>query len=137
MGVPANPFLKLLLPGIVLFSLAGPAVCQIAQIDVFNAPVVPQTIKYEGIAVEHARETVEIVFRIYSIMEGGEPLWSETQSVSIGADGKYSVFLGTDTSGGLPHRPQRLGRVLPWFDRSDQQSPCHRIHYSGDKGLQD
>lgn len=102
MGVQANPFLKFVLPGIVLFLLAGPAVCQSAQIDVFQAPVVPQTIRYDGVAAEHAREAVEIVFRIYSSMEGGEPLWSETQSVSVGTDGKYSVFLGTDTPGGLP-----------------------------------
>ena len=98
----SHSFRKSLMPGVVLFSLAIPAVCQSVQTSAVNAPVVPQTIKYDGVAVEHAGGKLEVAFRIYPSMEGGEPLWSETQSVSIGADGKYSVFLGADTPGGLP-----------------------------------
>ncbi len=98
----SHSFRKSLMPGVVLFSLAIPAVCQSVQTSAVNAPVVPQTIKYDGVAVEHAGGKLEVAFRIYPSMEGGEPLWSETQSVSIGADGKYSVFLGADTPGVLP-----------------------------------
>ncbi|MGA7312779.1 MAG: hypothetical protein WBX22_02300 [Silvibacterium sp.] len=102
MGVSSNPLRKILLPGVVLFSLAVPAVCQSVQTNAVNAPVVPQTIKYDGVALEHHGVKLEVAFRIYPSMEGGDPLWSETQSVSIGTDGKYSVFLGADTPGGLP-----------------------------------
>ena len=65
-------------------------------------PVVPQMIRYTGVAAGRGGETVEVVFRIYASQEGGEPLWSETQTIGVGADGRYSVLLGSATEGGLP-----------------------------------
>jgi hypothetical protein len=77
MGFLATWFSKFLLPGVAVLSVAT-AVCQSGQIEAASAPVVPQTIKYDGMAVQHARETVEIAFRIYSSMDGGEPMLGET-----------------------------------------------------------
>lgn len=84
---------------------AGPA--QSAQMAAVNAPVVsasvvPQLARYDGAAQNRAGDTVEMAFRIYASQEGGEALWSETQHVTVGADGKYSVFLGGVTEAGLP-----------------------------------
>jgi len=64
--------------------------------------VVPQQVRYAGKLAARSGEAVEAVFRIYAAAEGGEPLWSETQQVSVAADGSYSVMLGGTTSAGLP-----------------------------------
>ena len=47
------------------------------------APVVPQQVRYSGKLVSRARDTVEAVFRIYAAPEGGEPLWTETQRITV------------------------------------------------------
>jgi hypothetical protein len=122
MEFSVSPYRQFLWSGIALLSLAAPAVCQSLQVEAVSAPVVPQTIKYDGVTVQHARETVAITFRIYSTMEGGEPMWSETQRVAIGADGKYSVFLGADTQGGLPQTVFAAGQAR-WLGISIAGSP--------------
>jgi len=58
--------------------------------------------KWSGSYQEASGTSVDLMFDIYSDSEGGLPLWSETQKVDIGTDGKYSVFLGMNTPGGLP-----------------------------------
>jgi hypothetical protein len=45
---------------------------------------------------------VEVVFRIYAAKEGGEPLWSETQRVAVGPDGRFDALLGAASEAGLP-----------------------------------
>jgi len=64
--------------------------------------VVPALMRYSGAAPNRAGDTVEAVFRIYPAAEGGEAIWSETQRVTIGADGKYSILLGGASRDGLP-----------------------------------
>jgi hypothetical protein len=64
-------------------------------------PVVPQQVRYSGKLGTRAGDTVEAVFRIYASAEGGEPLWTETQKLSIGEDGSYSVLLGSADPKGL------------------------------------
>jgi hypothetical protein len=64
--------------------------------------VVPQTMVFSGSTPSRAGERVEIEFRIYSAEQGGEPLWSETQQVAVGRDGKYTVLLGSAGDAGLP-----------------------------------
>jgi hypothetical protein len=64
--------------------------------------VVPPYVRYAGQAVNRAGDTVEAEFRIYAAPRGGEPLWSETQRVTVGEDGKYSILLGGSTEGGIP-----------------------------------
>jgi hypothetical protein len=43
-----------------------------------------------------------ITFALYAEQTGGAPLWSETQNVQAGPDGRYSVLLGAAKSEGLP-----------------------------------
>ena len=62
------------LPAIALLSLAIPATCQTAPAEAAVPTVVPQVVKYSGVATNRAGDTVEAVFRIYSAKEGGEPL---------------------------------------------------------------
>jgi hypothetical protein len=67
-----------------------------------SKPVIPQQVRFSGTLPNRAGDTAEAVFRIYSNAEGGEPLWSETQQISVAQDGSYSVFLGAVNTGGLP-----------------------------------
>jgi hypothetical protein len=43
-----------------------------------------------------------ITFALYAEQTGGAPLWSETQNVQAGPDGRYTVLLGAAKSEGLP-----------------------------------
>jgi hypothetical protein len=67
-----------------------------------SKPVIPQQIRFSGTLPNRAGDTVEAAFRIYSNAEGGEPLWTETQKISVAQDGSYSVFLGAVNTSGLP-----------------------------------
>ncbi len=67
-----------------------------------SKPVIPQQVRFSGTLPNRAGDTVEAVFRIYSNVEGGEPLWTETQKISVAQDGSYSVFLGAVNTSGLP-----------------------------------
>ena len=66
------------------------------------ASVVPQQMRFNGVALNRAGDTVEATFHLYANAEAGEPLWTETQRISIDRDGNYSVVLGAATEGGLP-----------------------------------
>jgi hypothetical protein len=39
---------------------------------------------------------------MYQEDTGGTPIWQETQSIAIGADGRFNVLVGSSTSDGLP-----------------------------------
>jgi len=64
--------------------------------------VVPQLMRYSGVVPNRTGDTVEAVFRIYPSQQGGDAIWTETQRVSVGPDGKYNVLLGAASEGGLP-----------------------------------
>jgi len=76
-----------------------------------TTPLIPQQIRYSGAALERSGDTVEAVFRIYAEREGGEPLWSETQRVTIAPDGRYSVLLGSASELGLPQTVFAAGQA--------------------------
>jgi len=89
------------------FALSVPAVGQevVRGVDepaIAAAPVVPQQVRYAGKMATRAGDTVEAVFRIYATEQGGEPLWIETQHLTIAEDGAYSVLLGGASASGLP-----------------------------------
>jgi len=66
------------------------------------SPIIPQQVRYSGKLPTRSGDTAELVFHIYAASEGGEPLWTETQSVLVAEDGSYSVLLGSATAAGLP-----------------------------------
>ena len=65
-------------------------------------PVVPQLVRYAGKLPSRLGDTVEAEFRIYAAAEGGDPIWTETQQVTVAMDGSYSVLLGGVSLSGLP-----------------------------------
>ena len=85
------------------------------------APSVPQQVRFTGQLAGRASETVEAVFRVYAAAEGGEPLWSETQRVAIGADGGYAVLLGNGSAQGLPQSVFAAGQAR-WLGVSVEQA---------------
>ncbi|MGA2050441.1 MAG: hypothetical protein ABSG96_22285, partial [Terracidiphilus sp.] len=93
---------------------AGPAVTA--------TPVVPQQVRYAGKLATRTGETVEAEFRIYAAAEGGDPLWTETQHVTVGEDGSYSVLLGSASSAGLP-QTVFAGGAARWLGVSVERIP--------------
>ena len=66
------------------------------------APIIPQQIRTTGSITGHAGESIDATFHIYAEEKGGDPLWTETQRVSISADGSYMALLGAVSVNGLP-----------------------------------
>jgi hypothetical protein len=98
------------------------------------APVVPQQVRYTGALVNRGGDIVEAVFSIYAAAEGGEALWTETQQVSVGADGVYTVLLGAATEKGLPQTVFAAGQAR-WLgvtvDRAElPRSPLASVAYA-------
>lgn len=103
----------------VSVSLTAPALSQDAvpgpePATVGAVPVIPQQVRYAGKLATRAGDTVEAVFRIYASAEGGEPLWTETQKITIAEDGSYSVLLGSAEPRGLP-QTVFAGGVARWL----------------------
>jgi hypothetical protein len=63
---------------------------------------VPHFVKYSGTLPDSAGSTVSLRFSLYAAQTGGDPIWSELQSVTLTDQGKYSVLLGSTTASGLP-----------------------------------
>jgi hypothetical protein len=55
-----------------------------------------------GVLPEASPRSVAIRFALYQDQAGGLALWSETQTVRVAADGRYTVLLGITTPDGLP-----------------------------------
>ncbi len=72
-----------------------------------SAPTaVPPLIRYSGIAIDADSRPlagqVSIAFLVFEEMEGGSPLWSESQLLQLDAAGRYQVQLGAASPNGLP-----------------------------------
>src|SRR5580658_6729619 len=71
-----------------------------------QSSVVPQLVKFSGKAVDEQGHlvsgTVGLTFAIYSALQGGPPLWMETQNVTADVKGNYTVQLGAASAQGLP-----------------------------------
>jgi hypothetical protein len=67
------------------------------------ATVIPALIRYAGIAASSDKKPqASATFLIFKDESGGEPLWSETQTVAFDAGGHYDVYLGATGGSGLP-----------------------------------
>jgi len=71
-----------------------------------SATVVPMLVRYDGAAVQGDGSpktgSGPVTFLVYKEEQGGDPLWTETQSVVFDQSGKYEVYLGSTSSSGLP-----------------------------------
>jgi len=82
--------------------LATPVTSPAQDVAATSSPVsvVPHLIKFSSSlpGAPGKAETVELKFALYGAQAGGDPLWTETQQVSLDANGKYSVLLGSVTA---------------------------------------
>ena len=78
--------------------------------------------RYAGVLPGRFGQTVEAVFRVYAEAEGGEPLWTETQQISLGADGSYAVMLGSASAQGIPQSVFAFGQAR-WLGVSVEGAP--------------
>jgi hypothetical protein len=95
---------KLLLPCLSLL-LALPASPQnTATTLAASAPTsVPPLVPYSGTVNSQSGSTnANVTFLIYSEEQGGEPLFSETQSVAVDATGHFKTQIGATLTNGLP-----------------------------------
>ena len=89
---------------------------------------VPNLIRYSGTLKDAspASTTVGVTFAIYKQQEGGAPIWMETQNVTPGRDGQYSVLLGSTTATGLPTICSRNRKNAGWECRC-RDKPSSRV----------
>ena len=80
------------------------------------AGAVPRLIKFAGIVKDLTGKVptgvVGLTFSLYELPEGGNPLWTETQSLSLDALGRYTALLGANSSEGLPLDLFTSGKAL-------------------------
>jgi hypothetical protein len=102
-------------------SAVQPAIPQSQPPALAAQKIVPQLMRYTGLAANRAGDTVEATFSVYSRPQGGDPLWSETQRVQVGQDGRFTVLLGSVTDGGLPQNLFSAGQGQ-WLDVSIERA---------------
>jgi hypothetical protein len=92
---------------------------------------VPRLVRVTGTFVPvggtPAASVETVTLAIYAEETGGAPLWQETQGVTVGADGRYTVLLGATQPDGLPldlfasGEARWLGRR---FERAGESEPA-------------
>ncbi len=96
---------KLLLPFLTSL-LVLPAVSQnLAPNPAASAPTaVPPLVPYSGVvgAVAGQSTNASVTFLIYREEQGGDPLFSETQSVAVDVTGRFKTQIGATLTNGLP-----------------------------------
>ncbi len=72
--------------------------------DVKNA--IPFLVKFSGslrgLQTTTSPTLIGVTFALYREETGGAPLWTETQNVAVDSLGRFTVFLGSASTGGLP-----------------------------------
>lgn len=67
---------------------------------------VPHVIRYSGYAKDNHGNplsgALSVTFSLFKDQLGGTPLWLEVQSLQVDSRGRYTVYLGANTAGGLP-----------------------------------
>jgi hypothetical protein len=105
------PFFVLLVILFVLLVSTGSAHAQAALhatpvASPTASTVVPQWVRYAGVASQADGKPrtgrASITFQVFQDEQGGESLWSETQSVTLDAAGHFQVHLGATSPAGLP-----------------------------------
>jgi len=89
----------------VFFFTLATAAQQVAAVRTAQtAP--PPLIQFSGTATDEggnaATGNVDLTFSLYAARQGGEPLWTETQTLALDSSGHYSVQLGITRPDGVP-----------------------------------
>ena len=99
-----SAFTLVVLAGLISALAVGQTV-QTPVVQKNNAPGVPRLVKFSGLLRDASgnllTDTVGITFAVYGEQTGGVPLWQETHNIQF-SQGHYTVFLGENTSGGIP-----------------------------------
>jgi hypothetical protein len=72
-------------------------------------------VRWNGSLPQAAGHTVEVKFSLFQDAAGGLALWSEMQTVNVGADGRYTVLLGATGAEGLPQTLFQAGEAR-WIE---------------------
>jgi hypothetical protein len=88
----------------VLFSQESQSQSTAASNSGTSAPApMPRLVHFGGTVPDAtAGELVTLKFALYEAQTGGDAVWQESQQVTLGESGKYSVLLGSATENGLP-----------------------------------
>jgi hypothetical protein len=95
----------------VIVTLASALVCTtVAQTAAPNSSPtstqVPRLIRFSGVALDETHNPMTGVlgftFSLYEDQQGGSPLWVETQSIQVDANGHYTALLGSASAEGMP-----------------------------------
>jgi hypothetical protein len=95
---------------IMLCILVGSRHVALSQSTQTDTSGIPREMRYDGIlertergaAANRPEAVVGVEFAIYSDQYGGVPLWHEIQNVTVDSEGRYTVYLGSASSEGLP-----------------------------------
>lgn len=67
---------------------------------------VPRLLQFAGVLMDStgkpATGSVSVTFSLYEFQDGGSPLWSETQTLTLDSQGRYTAFLGAASPDSLP-----------------------------------
>ena len=71
-----------------------------------HSAAVPRVVRITGVFVpangQPTGPVETVTLAIYADEQGGAPLWQETQTVTVDAEGRYAVLLGASETDGLP-----------------------------------
>jgi endosialidase-like protein len=71
-----------------------------------HSAAVPRVVRITGVLVpangQPTGPVETVTLAIYADEKGGAPLWQETQTVTVDAEGRYAVLLGATETDGLP-----------------------------------
>ena len=102
-----------------------------AQQTIENSTTVPTLVKFSGQLLDANSAgrtgTVGVTFAIYKELEGGAPLWIETQNVELSNGGHYTVTLGASKSSGLPNDLFASGEARWVGVKADGESERARV----------
>ena len=119
--VPSKTTSSWVVPACLFALIAGLALFAGAQSTATEAPSTQETgsvlnvVRWSGSLPKAAGRTVQVRFALHQDQVGGLPLWSETQSVKVGPDGRYSVLLGATSDEGLPQTLFQAGEAR-WIE---------------------
>jgi trimeric autotransporter adhesin len=92
--------------GLMGQSDAGPSNMPLTSPPVLHVTAVPSLASFSGRLTDVGGKPITIVtgvtFALYEDSDGGAPLWMEVQNVQPDKTGRYTLALGSATSGGLP-----------------------------------
>ena len=102
------------------------ALGQVGQIIAAD-PKPPESMTYQGYLVDvngdplgnSAPANYDVVFRIYNAKSGGEPIWTEQQTITVDK-GYFSVLLGEGSSFGNEPYSEQISTVFVGEDISDR-----------------